>query len=335
MTRMDPEVKREKGKIVRTGIEKEGSLKRFIRRKNISVIIILLVLSFLLSVTTDNFLTQKNIFSVMRAFSYIAIIAIGECFVIISAGVDLSVGSIFGFVGLCTAFMIQNLGFDPAAAIAVGILIGTAVGSLNGILITALNIPPFIATLGMLSVARGLAYALTTGYPIRTPGEFNAIGQGYLWIIPLPVVYLIAIVVFFTFILENTVFGRRVFAIGGNEEAALISGVNVKRIKMFVYALSGMLAGLSGIITTARLGVAQSTSGMGYELDVIAAVIIGGASLNGGKGTVIGAMLGAAIMGVLRNGLILLNVSPYWQQTVIGIVILTAIAGDQFSKRDR
>jgi ribose transport system permease protein len=307
---------------------------QIIRRKNVSVILILVVLSLVLTITTDNFLTQKNIFSVMRAFSYIAIIAIGECFVIISAGVDLSVGSIFGFVGLCTAFMIQNLGLDPVFAIALGIVIGTIIGSVNGLLITALKIPPFIATLGMLSVTRGLAYALTTGYPIRTPTEFNAIGQGYLWVIPLPVVYMVVAVLIFTFVLEKTVFGRRVFAIGGNEEAAAISGVNVKRIKMYVYSLSGMLAGLSGIITTARLGVAQSTSGTGYELDVIAAVIIGGASLTGGKGTVVGAMLGAAIMGVLRNGLILLNVSPYWQQTVIGIVILAAIAGDQLSKRD-
>jgi ribose transport system permease protein len=309
-------------------------IKGIVKKKNFSVTIILLVLSLLLSITTDNFLTQKNIFSVMRAFSYIAIIAIGECFVIISAGVDLSVGSIFGFVGLCTAFMIQSLGFDPALAIVLGIFVGTAVGGLNGVLITLLRIPPFIATLGMLSVARGLAYALTTGYPIRTPTEFNAIGQGYLWIIPLPVVYMLVAVVIFTFILEMTVFGRRVFAIGGNEEAAAISGINVKRIKLIVYALSGMMAGLSGIITTARLGVAQSTSGVGYELDVIAAVIIGGASLSGGKGTVVGAMLGAAIMGVLRNGLILLNVSPYWQQTVIGVVILTAIAADQLSKRE-
>lgn len=313
----------------------EGFIRKIIKKKNFSVIIILLVLSLLLSVATDNFLTQKNIFSVMRAFSYIAIIAIGQCFVIISAGVDLSVGSVFGFVGLCTAFMIQNLGFDPVLAIVLGIMVGTAVGGLNGVLITVLRIPPFIATLGMLSVARGLAYALTTGYPIRTPTEFNAIGQGYLWIIPLPVVYMGAAVIIFTFILEKTVFGRRVFAIGGNEEAAAISGINVKRIKLFVYALSGMLAGVSGIITTARLGVAQSTSGTGYELDVIAAVIIGGASLSGGKGTVLGAMLGAAIMGVLRNGLILLNVSPYWQQTVIGIVILTAIAADQLSKREK
>jgi len=307
---------------------------QMIRRKNVSVILILVVLSLILTITTDNFLTQKNIFSVMRAFSYIAVIAIGECFVIISAGVDLSVGSVFGFVGLCTAFMIQNLGFDPALAILLGIIIGTAVGSLNGLLITALKIPPFIATLGMLSVTRGLAYALTTGYPIRTPTNFNTIGQGYLWVVPLPVVYMLVAVAIFTFVLEKTVFGRRVFAIGGNEEAAAISGVNVKRIKLLVYSLSGMLAGLSGIITTARLGVAQSTSGVGYELDVIAAVIIGGASLTGGKGTVVGAMLGAAIMGVLRNGLILLNVSPYWQQTVIGIVILAAIAGDQLSKRE-
>jgi ribose transport system permease protein len=311
-----------------------GFIKDLVKRKNFSVIAILFILSLILTLATDNFLTQTNLFSVMRAFSFIAIIAIGQCFVIISAGVDLSVGSVFGLVGLCTAFLMQTIGLNLPLAIISGILIGTLVGFTNGILITVLKIPPFIATLGMLSVARGFAYALTTGYPIRTPSTFNMLGQGHLWIVPFPVVYMVVLAVIFTFILEKTVFGRRVFAIGGNEEAATISGINVKQIKLAVYALCGMLAGISGIITTARLGVAQSTSGTGYELDVIAAVIIGGASLTGGKGTVLGAVLGAAIMGVLRNGLILLNISPYWQQTVIGLVILTAIAGDQLSKRD-
>ncbi len=314
-------------------LNKKIKLKNLGKMKNFSVLMILVLLSLFLTLATDNFLTQKNLFSVMRAFSYIAIIAVGQCFVIISAGVDLSVGSIFGFTGLLTAFFIQKIGFNPAVSILIGLAAGTAFGMANGFLITLLRIPPFIATLGMLSVARGLAYALTTGYPIRTPSGFNTIGQGYLWIIPLPVVYMVLIVVIFSFLLERTVFGRRVFAVGGNEEAAEISGIEVNKIKVVIYSLCGFLSAMSGIITTSRLGVAQSTSGTGYELDVIAAVIIGGASLSGGKGTVVGAMLGAAIMGVLRNGLILLNVSPYWQQTVIGIVILIAIAGDQASKR--
>ncbi|MFP4430715.1 MAG: ABC transporter permease [Spirochaetaceae bacterium] len=307
--------------------------ERLLRFKNLNVFLILFVLSLILTIATDNFLTQQNLFSVMRAFSYIALIALGECFVIISGGVDLSVGSVFGLAGLITAFAIQNLGLPIVSAIGLGLAAGVALGLTNGLLVTALRIPSFIATLGMLSVARGLAYALTTGYPIRTPPEFSQIGQGYLWIVPLPVVYMAVFVVVLNFVLQRTIFGRRVFAIGGNEAAAEISGVRTNRTKLFIYSLSGLMAAVSGVVTTARLGVAQSTSGSGYELDVIAAVIIGGASLSGGKGSVVGAMLGAAIMGVLRNGLILLDVSSYWQQTVIGFVIIAAIAVDQASRR--
>jgi ribose transport system permease protein len=294
---------------------------------------ILFVLCVLLSIASDKFFTQQNLFSVMRAFSYIAIIAIGQCLVIISGGVDLSVGSVYGFSGLMTAFLMKKAGMAIPFGIAGGLAVGTALGMANGMLITKVRIPPFIATLGMLSVTRGLSYALTTGYPIRTGKIFNTIGQGYLWIIPLPVVYMIVLAILFTIFLNRTVTGRRIRAIGGNEEAAKVSGININNVKLVVYSLCGLLSGVAGIATTARLGVAQSTSGMGYELDAIAAVIIGGASLSGGKGTILGAVLGAAIMGVLKNGLILLNVSAYWQQTVLGLVVILAIAADQFRKR--
>jgi ribose transport system permease protein len=310
-----------------------SKFRRISKNPNFGVFMILFVLCVLLSTASDKFFTQQNLFSVMRAFSYIAIIAIGQCLVIISGGVDLSVGSVYGFSGLMTAFLMKKAGFAIPFAIAGGLTVGCALGMANGLLITKVRIPPFIATLGMLSVTRGLSYALTTGYPIRTGKIFNMIGQGYLWIIPLPVVYMVVLAIIFTIFLNRTVTGRRIRAIGGNEEAAKVSGINVSNVKVVVYSLCGLLSAVAGIATTARLGVAQSTSGMGYELDAIAAVIIGGASLSGGKGTILGAVLGAAIMGVLKNGLILLNVSAYWQQTVLGLVVILAIAADQFRKR--
>ncbi len=303
------------------------------RSSTFGVALILLALCVVLTLLTDRFLTQTNLFSVMRAFSFIAIIAIGECMVIISGGVDLSVGSIFGFSGLIAAIALNRWGWSIPAGIAVGMAVGTGFGMVNGGLITKLRIPPFIATLGMLSVVRGLAYAITSGYPVRVPSEFNVLGQGYLGPVPYPVIYMAALALIFSVFLKKTVLGRRIYAIGGNEEASAISGIRVDRVKMLVYTLAGLLAGISGVISIARLGVAQSTAGLGWELDVVAAVIIGGASLSGGKGTILGAILGAAIMGVLRNGLVLLNVSPYWQQAVIGLVIIIAIAADQMRLR--
>lgn len=296
------------------------------------VALILLALCIALTLATDRFLTQTNLFSVMRAFSFIAIIAIGECMVIISGGVDLSVGSIFGFSGLISAIALNRWGWSIPGGIAIGMAVGTGIGMVNGGLITKLRLPPFIATLGMLSVVRGLAYAITSGYPVRVPSEFNVLGQGYAGPVPYPVIYMAVLGIIFSIFLKKTVFGRRIYAIGGNEEASAISGIRVNRVKMMVYTLAGLLAGTSGVISIARLGVAQSTAGLGWELDVVAAVIIGGASLSGGKGTILGAILGAAIMGVLRNGLVLLNVSPYWQQAVIGLVIIVAIAADQMRR---
>ncbi|MCF7928974.1 MAG: ABC transporter permease [Spirochaetales bacterium] len=303
------------------------------KRPTFGVALILLGLCLILSLSTENFLSQSNLFSVARAFSYIAIIAIGEAMVIISGGVDLSVGSIYGFGGLIGAIAMHTWGVPIALAIPMGIVVGGGIGAVNGLLITQIRMPPFIATLGMLSVVRGLSYAMTSGYPVRTPAAFNVLGQGYLGPIPLPVLYMVALAIGFTFFLNKTVLGRRIYAIGGNEEASAISGIRIGAVKMVVYILAGVLAAIAGLIATGRLGVAQSTAGLGYELDVVAAVIIGGASLTGGKGTILGAILGAAIMGVLRNGLVLLNVSAYWQQAVIGMVIISAIAADQLRQR--
>ncbi len=300
------------------------------------IILILVVMSAILAVSTSEFLTSENLLSVFRQFSFIGIMAIGAVMVIITGGIDLSVGSVFAFAGVTSAYIMAKLDLGVPLGLLVGVVSGLAFGLVNGLCITKLKLPPFIATLGTMSIARGLSYALTGGFPIPDlPPAFKFIGQGYLGVIPFPVILLLVLAVIFTFFLRQTVLGRRIYATGSNEEAARVSGVNTTAVKIIVFALSGVLAGIAGMATAARLGVAQSTAGVGYEMDAIAAAIIGGASVTGGVGTVFGTIIGAAIMGVLKNGLILLSVSAYWQQTVIGVVIIAAVTFDLFRQRAR
>jgi ribose transport system permease protein len=311
-----------------------GILARMTKSAAFGIVLILLAMSAFLAFASDQFFTQDNLISVFRQFSFIGIMAIGQCLVIITGGIDLSVGSIFAFAGVTSAFAMTKMGFSVPAGILVGLVSGLLFGLANGLFVTRLRLPPFIATLGTMSIARGLSYALTSGFPIpNLPPAYKFMGQGYVGFLPFPVILLLVLGLAFTFFLNKTVAGRRVYATGSNEEAARVSGVNTRRIKMIVFSLSGVLAGLAGMVTAARLGVAQSTAGVGYEMDAIAAVIIGGASVTGGVGTVFGTIIGAAIMGVLKNGLILLSVSAYWQQTVIGVVIILAVSLDLLRHR--
>jgi len=281
----------------------------------------------------STFLSWSNISQVIRSLSFIAIMAVGQSLVIIMAGVDLSVGSILGLAGVVSAFALEG-GMGIAAAIGAGVIVGALAGAVNGVLVTRALLPPFIATLGMMSIARGIAFALTGGETIRgLPAEFLSIGQGTLAGIPIPILVMIVVAVLAAYALKSTKWGRYVYAIGGNEEAAIYSGVNVRGMKMAVYILSGLSAGIAGVLFTSRFGVGQSTAGLGYELDVIAAAVIGGVSLSGGRGTILGAMVGSLLMGILRNGLVLLNVSAYWQQVAIGLVILLAVILDRKTKR--
>ena len=308
----------------------------FTRIKNSTIFnisLILLAMCIAMTFASDSFLTSRNIFSVARAFSYIAIMAMGECLVIITAGVDLSIGSVFGVAGVVATLGMTKWGLGIGLGVLLGVLTGVAFGLFNGILITKNKLPPFIATLGNLSIARGLCYVLTTGYPVMgLPKKFLILGQGYIGPVPIPVILMLIIAVILSIFLNRTVTGRRIFALGGNEEATRLSGVNITRLKLLVYSIAGALAGFAGIVTASRLGLGQPTAGSGYELDAVAAVIIGGASLAGGVGTMSGTIIGAAIMGVLRNALVLLNVSAYWQQMVIGIVIIVAVSVDQLRK---
>jgi ribose transport system permease protein len=306
------------------------SLKQIYKSPSFGIFLILILMGIVLALTTSSFLTESNLLSVCRAFSFTAIMSIGECMVIITGGIDLSVGSVFAFSGVMSAIAMTAWGLGPIPGIIVGLLFGASFGFINGVLITKLSMPPFIATLGIMSVARGLSYGITGGYPIsKLPVGFKFLGQGYIAGIPFPIILMVILAVIFTIFLTKTIIGRRIYAIGGNEQGAKVSGIRTERVKLIAYSLSGVMAGLAGIMTAARLGTAQSTAGDGYEMDAISAVILGGASISGGSGTVLGGIIGAAIMGVLRNGLVLLEVDAYWQQAVIGCVIIIAVAFDQ------
>jgi len=308
-------------------------LKPIVKSASFNIFIILFVMCAIMYIISPPFRSIDNILSVARAFSYIAIMAIGQCMVIITAGVDLSIGSTFGLAGVITALCMSVYNMPVLPSILVGLLVGALIGLINGILIIKPKLPPFIATLGTLSMARGLAYIITKGYPItNVPKSFLFLGQGYILSIPVPVWCMFILAIIFSIFLNKTVIGRRIYALGGNETATRISGINTDKIKLLVYTLCGILAGFAGIITASKLGLGQPTAGSGYELDAVAAVIIGGASLSGGQGTIAGTILGAAIMGVLRNALVLLSVNAYWQQFIIGFVILFAVTADQLRK---
>lgn len=330
------------------GTEPKGSpsfLRRIQQASVFNIVLILAGMCLLLSIAVGGkFLSATNITSVVRQFSFYAIMATGMLLAIITGGIDLSSGSVFAFSSIITCLFIAKwdtpllTGMPVLLRVILGVLLGmlsgAAFGYLNGALITLLKLPPFIATLGTMSIARGLSYGITGGYPIGSlPDQFKFIGLGTIGAgsaqIPTPIILMVALALLFSFFLRKTILGRWVYAIGGNEEAARIAGVRVDRTKRIVYALCGLMSSIAGIATAARLGVGQSTAGQGYEMDAIAAVIIGGASVNGGVGTVLGSVLGAAIMGVLRNGLVLLNVSAYWQQAVLGVVIVVAVSFDK------
>ena len=295
----------------------------------------LLVLCLILWAATPHFLTVSNLLNVLEQTSINAIVAVGMTFVIISGGIDLSVGSVLAVSGIVLALALEA-GVPALAAIPLSLAVGWGCGLLNGMLVTFGRLPSFIATLGMMSVARGVALILAEGRPISGFDEgFREIATGRLAAIPVPVVITAAIYAAAHFVLAHTIFGRATYAIGGNEEAARLSGVRVRFHKPLIYGVAGLSSGAAAVILTARLNSAQPTAGIMYELDAIAATVIGGTSLLGGEGTLVGALIGALIMGVLRNGLNLLNVSSFFQQVVIGVVIIGAVLVDMSLQRRR
>jgi ribose transport system permease protein len=317
-------------------------LKRLLQMREMGVLLALILLVLFVNSQSDYFWTARNIFNVLRSMSTIGIIAIGVTMIIVTAGIDLSVGSMLAAASMMTARLMFLEVLPPWPAVLVGLAFGSLLGLINGIVITKIRVTPFIATLGMLSIARGLTLLLSSGIqgtvasniPMRDP-SVNYLGAGYVGDIPMPVIIMFILVIFFSLFLRYTVLGRQVYAVGSNEDAARLSGVPIDLVKIFVYTVTGMLCALAGILQAGLLSTASTSAGQALELDVIAAVVIGGASLMGGQGTIFGAVIGAAIMAVLRNAFILLQFPSYAQTITIGVVIILAVSLDQLRRRER
>lgn len=309
---------------------KNLQFKDMIRRYGILIGLIGLITGF--SVLSERFFTISNMLIVMRQTSIVAFLAVGMSFVILGAGIDLSVGSVLAFSGAVGAGVMQNGGIF--FGILAGLALGTALGTFNGIVITKLKIPAFIATLAMMAIARGGTLVYTDGRPITgLPSSFAFLGRGYIGNVPFPIILMLIIFILAYIVLKLTRFGRYVYSTGGNINAARASGIKVDNVIISTFAISGFLSGLTGMVLASRLNSAQPTAGMGYELDAIAAVVLGGTNLFGGEGELWGTLVGAFIMGILNNGLNMLNVSSFYQQVVKGIVILIAVTVAQSGKK--
>lgn len=293
----------------------------------------LVVLVVALSLMSGDFLTVTNLLNVGVQAAVTAILAFGSTFVIITGGIDLSVGAVAALSAMVLAWTAADTGLPWPLATLVALAVGVVCGLVNAVLIAYGKLPPFIATLAMLGVARGLALVVSQGSPIEMPEEVSRLGDTIGGYLPVPVLVMAVMGVIAAVVLNRTYTGRAMYAIGGNEEAARLSGIAVGRQKLITYALSGVFAAVAGIVLASRLASAQPQAAAGYELDAIAAVVIGGASLSGGKGRALGTLVGALILAVLRNGLNLLSVSAFWQQVVIGVVIALAVLLDTLRRR--
>lgn len=307
--------------------------------QNMGIIVAFLALCIFLSVfpkTSDIFFTRKNIFNVLRQISTNLFLACGMTMVIILGGIDLSVGSIIALSGCVSAGCVVRYNLPIGIAVFIGLFIGLFAGMINGWIISKTTIPAFIVTLAMMNVAKGFAYVYTGGSPVRVvTKEWQFLGAGYIGIFPTPVVILVIVLIITAIIMNRTKIGRHMYAVGGNQQAAKFSGIKVERVKFFVHAFSGLMAGLAGIVLASRMYSGQPTAGEGAEMDAIAAVVVGGTSMSGGSGKIGGTIIGGLIIGVLNNGLNLLNVSSFWQYVVKGVVILLAVFIDYFRNRNK
>ena len=310
----------------------------FLEKYGVLIFLVLLILFFTLQ--NERFLSPRNINNILTEVSIYGIIAVGMTCVILTGGVDLSVGSLLGFAAMCGAYVVRAMGGDFAlswlVALLIACVIGTVAGYVQGKATTLLHVPPFIATLGGMTVWRGLTLVLNDGAPISGFNEaYRWWGRGDVLGIPVPVLVFILVAVTGIVVLRYTRYGRQIYAVGGNLEAARLSGLNVKFVLVSVYVITGFLSGLAGFLLSARLGSAEAVAGLTYELRVIASVVIGGTSLFGGVGSVAGTIIGALLLGVLINGLVMINVSAYYQQIIIGVIIILAVAFDTYAKSRR
>jgi len=300
-----------------------------------AIALVLVAFAIVLSIVAPNFLTVGNFQNILLQVSVNGLLAIGATLTILTAGIDLSVGSLVAVTGIAAALVAQHAGVPNFfGSLAVGVATGLALGAVNGAFVAFARIPPFVVTLGMMSIARSFAYVLSQGQPISDlSNSFLALGQGTYLGVPYPVAITGLAFVCFAVVLTSTRFGRYVYAVGGNEEAATVSGVDTKLIKLSVYALSGLLAGVAGCVLASRATAGLPSNGQGYELTAIAAAVIGGTSLSGGRGTLLGTLAGVLILGIMSNGLDLLNVSPFYQGMIQGAIIIGAVAIDGFVHR--
>lgn len=298
------------------------------------ILIAFLAICLTLSSISPQFLTFSNWSIIFTQVSINALLAFGVTFVIITGGIDLSIGSVVAVSGVSAALLARQDSYPVIVPILGGLVVGLLFGALNGLLITKSKIAPFIVTLGVMTICRGLALIISKGRPISNLSEsFNFIGGGDILGIPFPIIILFVVFIICSVVLKKTIFGRYVYAVGGNQQAAWASGINVNQVKMAVYALCGLLSGLAGILLTSRITTGQPNAGMSFELDAIAAAVIGGSSTSGGVGSIQGTLLGVILIGVLNNGLDLLNVSSYYQQVVMGVIIIGAVLLDSWNQK--
>ena len=316
-----------------------GNAVKIYFKENLGIIVAFLVLCVFLSVfpkTSGSFFTRQNIFNVLRQISTNLFLACGMTMVIILGGIDLSVGSIIALSGCISAGCVARYHLPSPIALLMGLLVGLLVGMFNGAVISKTTIPAFIVTLATMNIAKGLAYVYTGGSPVRVvTKEWQFLGAGYVGIFPTPVVILVIVLIITAIIMNKTKMGRHMYAVGGNQQAAEFSGIKVEKVKFFVHAFSGLMAGLAGIVLASRMYSGQPTAGDGAEMDAIAAVVVGGTSMAGGSGKIGGTIIGGLIIGVLNNGLNLLNVNSFWQYVVKGVVILLAVFLDYFRNKGK
>jgi len=304
--------------------------------KNLSqftILIALIILSIFFSFTTDGFLSTTNLFNIMRQVAVNGIAAVGMTMVIITGGIDISVGAIMGVGSVgCATLMVQ--GVHPVAAVTAILVLGLVIGIIHGFFIHDIELPPMIVTLATMSILRGTTYIISGGLPVYGfPKNFNVIGQGYIGAIPVPVIIMTICFIIGWFILERTSFGRYVYGVGSNKEASRLSGVNVRKVMYGVYGLCGLLSAMAGLVLLSRVNSGQPKAGEGYEMDIITAVVLGGVSTTGGEGKIVNVIMGLLLMGILLNGMVIMNIPDYYQRLVKGFVLLLAISYDKISQK--
>jgi len=305
-----------------------------LKRENAGIVIFLVILFILFSFTSDTFLRQRNISTILRQISVLGIVSFGAATVLLVGGIDLSIGSAAAFSGVTAAFFIQKVGFPIPPSIIIGILFGGVVGFVNGFFVTKIGIQPIVTTIGTMTLFRGLAYVMcgsgeAASYGIiNLPKEFKLIGGGYVGVLPITIFFMVGVFFILLIVMNRLPVGRHIYAIGSNEESAIISGINIDRIKIFVFVISGLCAGLGGVLLASRMNSGQPASGSGLEIEALTAIVLGGVSTVGGKGKISGVIVGVLIIGILQNWLILMNVEYFYQLVIKGAVLIIAVTLD-------